>query len=540
MDTIRLSNFQALVNHLDDFEKNYDIDTKLSFNPTGAKIIGEEKGLFIWRFYKEDVEDFINIYSEVSNSSIDKYLANFVQMRLEEKAKDMKSRGICPVECMLYSTKVINKQLENRLIFDAIVNVATKYISVYENEGIEVMSHIIKKWHWIPQLKLAISICGQIRNINLLRDIYYNFSSNDELRVYTFKALMDSGKIEIFDYILMMIKGLNKENEKDKQIANHFTDKIDIYLPDVEEQLIEFYKLPGISSFASKLISKFIKDINKDISMTGKNRKYFKVLADKSSPNAKLSKKEKDEHFEELVNYLNNPQYRKDVLWALRYSHRPEAGDYIIMTLKHNKCLNGEIKEAIMSLGFLKCSNAKDIVYSYINNNDFKVYVWAYCCLIGEIQYAKDIIKEFLENKITSAQEVASVIKQFYKSVPILETELNDQLIEILRGHDEAKKIRAIENTLLVLDSLNITSAVNIALDIMGYNEQKTKAVYSEELQKAIMNLVQKLCSKKIPGKIEKFLFYVMESPSFSQTIRSRAMMILKSAEEGEVNPIKG
>ncbi|MBZ4664638.1 MAG: hypothetical protein JG776_2362 [Caloramator sp.] len=519
------------------FPKGINIDIKDKFSTPGLQPIGTENGLFYWEFSENDVEEFVHIYEKIKQMDTRSY--NNMLFRLRDKCSLMQSRKISPVGCAIYATKTINKYLNFKNFIDELVDILYTFnCSEYINEELE---HILKKWTWTPQLRIAIKLCGKLGKLDLLKIAYNRFYYDENLRVDLFKALMDTGNEDALPYILSFIKILEKENEKDRQIANYFKSKVYLFLPDGKRIIEDAYNSKNIRSFGRKVLSELITqgvitDTGNNVQV--KNRPYYIKLARIAAVGAKIDEIKKKEALDELYLALNNENLRGHSLFALRFTNRKEAGDYIINTLKNHQCSKKDIKDAIMTLGFLAYSEGKEfIIEKYLQKVDYKVYVWAYFALIKDNSYTEKLASELFEEKTTIAEEVSEVIRQIYKSVPELRVMIIEKFKENILSTDSSKILKALKNIQLVIPAVEneFKPILEIIFEKMGYKDKEV-VWRAPNVYDAVLSLINKFIGENnIPGYIEKFLFYVMNNESFSSSIRTKAMSILNNVNPGGI-----
>ena len=96
-----------------------DLNIDYEYDITGTTVTGveplnnAENKLFLWKFREEDVKDFSKIYSLLREDKISEKVRQIIYGKVKEKCRDMLQEGICPVECMLYTSKEINNFINN-------------------------------------------------------------------------------------------------------------------------------------------------------------------------------------------------------------------------------------------------------------------------------------------------------------------------------------------------------------------------------------------------------------------------------------------
>lgn len=539
----RIKDLRELERYRERFKGNEWVDSLGLFKPTGSRIRGEGKNLFIYHFDGDDVEDFVNIYKEIDGSNINEAFATFFRASLKDKCEEMNRKRICPVECMLYASKTVNKYLENRYIRETVAEVAAENITVWGEEGREVLSHIISRWHWFPQLKIAVDIARITRDRELLRKAHRIFADDERVKVDLFRALVESGDRELLPYVFNMIRNLQRNSDMDRRMLNLLEKNFYLYMPEALNEFENFLGSPGVRYYVSNRINRLLAEYRRGGLEGGGHlqdpKRHIIELASKANPESGFSFAEREAAFEELIGYLRNKALRRQALFAFRKTGRPEAANYIIQVLRNGNCRDGEIKDALVTLGFLGYQD--DDYFLSRNFSFFDISLWTYYYLTGREEYLERLIEHFLTGSRERAAEIISHLNQFYLGRRTeIQKAINEKLVAVLRERRAEDIVRAADNMSVALDKLNINDMEEALAEIFrvfGFGEESAYGLDDEQAFLSLLEMTGRYYVKnaktKTGQKLERFLFHVADN--YEGKVKNRALKILKSVEEGEV-----
>ncbi|SHH03753.1 hypothetical protein SAMN02745221_01530 [Thermosyntropha lipolytica DSM 11003] len=539
----RIKDLRELQKYRERFKENEWIDSLSLFKPTGARLIGEDKNLFIYHFDRKDVEDFLYIYRGIDGTRIDEGFAIFFKAELADKCEEMNRKRVCPIECMLYASKAINKFIANRYIYESIAEVAAANMVQWEEEGKEVVSHILHKWHWLPQLKIAIEIVRITRDIELLKLVYRIYGMDESLKTDVFKALIESGHRELLIYVFNMARRLQKNTDKDRYMLNLWEKNFYRYMPESVNDFENFLSSPGVSNYVynriNNLLAQYKTAAGQENNLARDTKQLIFELSNKANPGSSCSFQEREQAFEELIGYLKNKALRKQVFFALRNTRRPEAALYIMQTLKSGDCKPGEIKDALVTLGFL---NYKDDDHFLSRNfSCFDIAMWTYYYLSGKEEYLSRLIEHFLAGSEERAGEIISYLNQFYGGRRTeIQKIINEQFVTILRERKNEDIIKAADNISRALDKLqmnDLEASFAEIFRVFGFENESSYGLQEEEVFLSLLEMTGryyvKNFNKKNGKKLERFLFYITEN--YEGKVKNKALKILKSVDPGGV-----
>jgi len=123
--------------------------------------------LFYWNFESYYIEDLVRCYEKVSTNDINSRKLHELEIDLKYIAEEMMSENTCPIEAILYASKVINNVLlNNNLLVDTIGNVIAYIYSKNEVEYKETIKFILEEWSWSSQIMILINACGKIEDVD--------------------------------------------------------------------------------------------------------------------------------------------------------------------------------------------------------------------------------------------------------------------------------------------------------------------------------------------------------------------------------------
>ena len=507
-----------------------DLNIDYEYDITGTTVTGveplnnAENKLFLWKFREEDVKDFSKIYSLLREDKISEKVRLIIYGKVKEKCRDMLQEGICPVECMLYTSKEINNFINNdRTLVNYMSMVIYEITMVNKEKVIGSLEHIVVNWHWTPQLKIVIAALGRIKNSNLLEKAYYRFFNDNNLKLDLFRALINSGREEVVDYILQMISLINENSAVDKEISKCFKDKFKtVFSDDALKKAYSLLRSHGISSLARKTIT-YISGRDA-VSISNSSSKNLGDLIVKAK-----SLKEFDSGISEFEELLKVRAHRKAAIIALRFTGEKSIGRLVYNTLLREKCSNMEVKEGIISLGILKYTDAYELIEKYLDVDQYKVYCYAYFILLGETRYCNLLSEELFKEEYVTYDETAKAINQCINSCAELKECINNSFNYFMEHCDENKQLKILNILKEVLKKCLNKNIEESWYKLMGYIDGEIKV--GEKVQLGILELVQSVIDSKNANSYERFLFYILRDQRFSLNVQMVAQNMLKSFE---------
>ncbi len=183
---------------LEQMKKNSATNTAI----TGADAKNDEPDcLFYTNFSRESAIAFY----EVFDSFKDYYKSNpsIAVDRLKNNLKvQIEALGcLCPIEILLYASRIIRGQLNNRAIKQALISTIQQYIP----GNLKSVQYILSGWEWPQILAIVIEACGKTNNdyaIKMAMDYCYKLS----------KKFVDKNDNELLKSYITMIEYTQNEN----------------------------------------------------------------------------------------------------------------------------------------------------------------------------------------------------------------------------------------------------------------------------------------------------------------------------------------
>ena len=526
--------------------------------------------LFYWNFESYYIEDLVRCYEKVDTNDINSRKLDELEIDLKYIAEEMMSENTCPIEAILYASKVINNVLlNNNLFVDTIGNViayiyskneveyketcpieailyASKSINylldnnliidtlgdiisqIYINKKEEYKDTVnfkLNEWSWNLQIIVLINACGKIEDVDLLEIIYERHTKGDN-RLQALKAFMNVKKDVCVDYTLKLISLTQEVDNTEVQMAKYFMHN---YIKNFGKSYIktaeEYFNIPTINKQAKKAISRAIPKVSKVESIT-------------LNTMIKIAKNwDKEDNFEDLFSeWMKDNTTRKNAFLAIRYSNSKNVDKMIIDTLSSYKCNSVEIGTAIITLA--QWGTRKGIgeiffklIDKYKDNLAIKVYCNAAMCSIGDESNSIELIEEFLEQRYYDRRQIFSIIRDCaYKSSHLIKFSIKKVYINYLKSNDEDKMRKAINGAYELCDNPKfnfkdiVLPEIKKAIDI----NNKKGIAFSEELYIELIHLVDRLLNDKNKDEFIDILFLIIENQFCSKKIKDKSIIMLK------------
>lgn len=482
--------------------------------------------LFYWNFEPYYIEELVRCYEKQVINSLK---IHELEIELRCIAEDMMGENTCPIEAILYSSKVINNALvNNNSIIETIGNVISNIYFRNEYEYKDTIKFILEEWSWTPQIMILINACGKIADLELLKMIYERHLKGDT-RLHVLKAFMNvnnENKETCIEYSLKIISLTQESDNTEVQMAKYF---IHNYTKNFGKSAIqkaeEYMNIPTINKQAKKIISRVIPSASK----------IEVITLDIMIKKAKNWDFEND--FEEVfMNWMDNSSTRKNAFLAIRYANSPIVEKLIIDTLNKYQCNSIEIGTALITLaqwGSRKgCSKIfYDLIETHKKDTTKKVYCNAAMCSLGKEDDAIELVKEFLDENYYDNRQIFSIIRDCaYKSNQLLKYAVRTVYYEYLNSNNEDKIIKAINGAYELCDKPKFNfkdialSSIKNAIGIT----QKVDIKYSDNVYVALVNLVERLLNDKNKDEFIDILFFIIENEDCNQRLKLKSISMLK------------
>lgn len=369
----------------DKYEKG--IDDEASENITGGQVVSTSRNrMFTNNFSKESVKILDRTFSKLLNGEIKGIKIDLALNEIEKISRDMIRSSEYPLEAILYSSKRINKLLENNdILIDKLGDLVKEIYEMSPIRNKEAVMYILDNWNWIPQLDIIINTIGKMNDDELLEKV--SRVKNLENKFEVFKCLMNGKNKDYIGEILKTISLTEWGSQVDNKIVNNFHNFYELNFGQSGiDKAIEYEKIPSISKRGKMELSKLVADVgefNKTVTTVGDIIPFVK-----------------DGKFEDVKEMINRKQSRRNAFVAIRWSRKSDIEYWTSIIEKYikndfskeNEFSNGEGLITLAKLGAR--IQADNIAKIYIENK-FAVEQ-AYCTLtiIGNPIYELKVVDE--------------------------------------------------------------------------------------------------------------------------------------------------
>lgn len=492
----------------------YTGETSTGISPINV----QENNVFLFKFTKEDVMNFINIFNDIN-----KVKPSIIKTQLLNYCEDMARNQISPIECMLYASKTVNKKMGNNYQFMQMCADVISLSAERQSICIDSLEHILKNWNWDNQLKISIWACGKIGNAKLINYIYERFSDDEDFKFFCFSALIDSGKQEFIFQILEMVSKLDHLYEVDKRMGNFFVNN---FLNQFQGHGLEQIEVLSLNSrqsgYPSRLIGKILGERGNLINQ-----------AKKASISGKQI--EIDHIFFDCVRLIENDRTKRSMaLVAMGVLKHPETAKYLISLFKQKGeqfFNNAEKQEFIATLGYIKCEQATDLLRNFEHEKQLRCHVWCAFYLMGDQNFLEIIITNFFHEKENVL--LGNYIKVFRKigsHESLMKRIFLENFHSVIAENDENRS-RAFHNLkhLVEQNRLYYFFEMNtVIFDLFGFEDKEIKIDIQTQMN--VLSILGKVMNISNSNRFTNFLFYVWrENMEFSESVQTKAQQLLKN-----------
>lgn len=429
-----------------DLYKDSLITSKININDiskidnVGGNLVNSYNNkLFYWNFEPQHIKCLVECFEGLSSS---KNLSIF-SVKIKNIADDIMSKNICPIEAILYASKIINYILDkNDLVIEAMGDIIEYIYLKNKDEYKETIKFILKEWSFKNQIVIVINACGKIKDIELL-DLIYKFHTSNDNKLYALKAFMNFNNEDCINYSLSLISQNNEldkiEVDMAKFFINNYKKSFGSYgIKKAEEYLLD----ESLSKQSKKIISRAIPSVS---------------IVESISLNTMIKEAKNwynNDNFEEFFRGLmKDSKTRKDAFLAVRYSNHLNVEKIIIDTINEFDCNSIEIGTALITIAQWGSrigisNNFYELIEKYKKDEDKLIYCNASMCSIGSELDSIELIREYLEQKIYNQRQIFSIIRDCsYKSNKLLRKSIRKVYREYLNSDNPKKIIKAINGS---------------------------------------------------------------------------------------------
>lgn len=507
-----------------------DINDILKIDNVGGNLINSYNNkLFYWNFESNHIQSLVECFE---NLSINKNLSIF-NIEIKNIANSMMSKNICPIEAILYASKIINNILDkNDSVIEAIGDLIEYIYFKNEKEYKDTIKFILKEWSFKNQIIIVINACGKIKDIELLDLIYRLHTSNDN-KLYALKAFMNFNNKICIDYSLSLISNNNELDKIEVDMAKFFINNYKKSFGDYGIKEAEKYLLDdNISKQSKKIISRAIPNVSRVESIT-LNTMIKEAKNWYNNYNF-------EEYFKEL---MKDSKTRKDAFLAIRYSNHLNVEKMIIDTINEFDCNSIEIGTALITIAQWGSrvgisDNFYKLIDKYKKDEDKLIYCNASMCSIGSETDSLELVKEYLEQKIYNQRQIFSIIRDCsYKSNKLLRKSIRQVYKEYLNSNDYKNIIKVINGSYELCNKAKFNFKDIVLSEIKKFLGVYTSPkLINEEVYLSLINLIDRLLDDKNKDDFVDILFFILENDYCSLEIKSKSISMLKRLS---INPPK-
>lgn len=486
--------------------------------------------LFTWNFKQHHIESFIECFNNLVET---KSIYNF-KIKVKQISDKMIFENICPIEAILYASKVINNTLDKNDSFIEALGDLIEYVYLKNpNEYKSTIQFILDEWTFKNQLLITINACGKIKDDELLELIYKKHTLN-ECKFYALKAFMNVDSEIYIDYVLSMMSTNNESDKLEVDMAKFFINNYKKRFKELGIKKAEKYLLDdSLTKQSKKIISRAIPNVSNVESVTlntmiKKSKNWYS-----------------DENFESYFrNLIADSKTRKDAFLAIRYSNHKNIEKMIIDALDEYDCSAIEIGTALITIsqwgsrvGISK--NFYELIKKYKNDEDKKIYCYASMCSIGREKETILLIEEYLEQKLYTQRQIFSIIRDCsYKSNKILKKSIKQVYNEYLNSTDYEKIKKAINGAYELCNKPKFNYKEIVFEEIknfLGMNSNCFKLI-KEEVYLSVINLIDRLLDDNSKDEFVDILFFILDNKLLSSEVKFKIISMLKRLS---INPPK-
>ena len=486
--------------------------------------------LFYWNFEPCHIQDLVDVFNRITEAKLRTKNLRDVEEEIKFIAKDMIDEQTCPIESILYTSKMINEYMyKYPYLIDFLGKIICDIYNEKKDEYKDTIKFILKEWSWNNQLIILINACGKIGDIELLEAIRDDYSK-ENYRLELLKSFMNIKTNICNEYALELISKTSERDGVEVQMAKYFIKNYyNCYGDNGIKNADKYLSNNNLNKQSKKIISRAIPNISNVESVTLntmiKKAKNWNIEPD----------------FEETFEkWMIDPATRKNAMLAVRYSNSQNIEKMIMEILNNYKCNSVEIGTAMITLaqwGSRKVLSQDILDLIKDNQEDItrKVYCNAAMCSIGKEYETKELIKDFLEEEYYDNKQIFSIIRDCaYKSNQLLRRCIKDVYTQYLNSEDEQKQIKAINAAYELCNKPKfnfkdiVLPLIKERLGIKTTQNSVDKKNISTNQCLAILGLVEKLLNDNNKNEFIDILFFMIEDERCSANLRLKATSMLK------------
>ncbi|MFI3209711.1 MAG: hypothetical protein R3Y64_01455 [Peptostreptococcaceae bacterium] len=519
----------ANLEDLDKYKNSLNSKKDLIINNTN--LVGEctknsyNNKLFFWNFDSLDLKNLVKVFEEFRDKELK---VNGFKIKIKNIANDMISKNVCPIEAILYASKSVNSLLEeNNILLDSLSDIIKEVYFIDEKKYKQTIEFILKEWTYKNQLRIVISSCGKIKDLDLI-DLIYELHSETDNKFICLKCFMNIFDEKTMDYSLSLISRNNEFDSTEVEMSKYFINQYKNRFGQIGIKKAEKYILDeNINKQSRKVISRAIPNTEKIESIT------LNLMIKKAK------NWENEENFEEVfLEWMQDTKTRKDAFLSIRYSNCKNVENMICYIIENYDCNSIEIGTALITIAQWASrmgisENFFEMINKYKMDESKIMYCNAAMCSIGYESESIELIKDYLEEEIYNHRHIFSIIRDCsYKSSKLLRRSVRNVYREYFSSNDEVKIQKALNGAfeLCYKPKFNFKDIVMFEIKRLVIN----KKMLSDEIYLSTINLIDRILNDKNKDDFLDILFFIIENDSIGSEIKNKAVLLLKRLK---VNP---
>lgn len=515
----------------------------------GESVITEDKRMFFYNFSRGDIEDYIDIFRIFSLESENPKFKNVFIGLLQKKNNEMLESGVLPIECLLYASRLIGKQVDdNDELVETIADVLNA-LSITalgaEDKVQQALKNIVSLWDWGGQVLAVVLYVGKSGNHELIKYIMQN-----EVQKHITSIHKTKGKL----YLLKMLLA-TKDAEYSREICKMLS-----LVGDDEVAICKEAEKYLPSGFTKQTLGEFV-----DVGTPRYKRLVEKITAEKvirargSSELSRLAGQIKRASDDRAESERLTAQFVESIASG-SFSEREMQDAFYELTMtsrdtKRNFVFGDKFKEIVAPLyGSPKLIKLayRALAHNVERNNGFEYFVAEaeehpeyaldiYACIYisdqTRTEYAYKILDEACARELKGNDlETFQYLLNYKKN---LFSEFLNRLIGLLNGDDTGRILAVFQNLKSLLDKHDSFKHIDkpvyfVFIDAVDkYMERK--AELPEHVQNWCIDLVSMFKKDKtMPNEVQTMLVKIVGDSGYYDRVRSRAEAMVKRNSEAD------
>ena len=452
-------------------------------NISGADKINETCDyLFYTNFSEIEAESFFGIFQAFNKYYTTQSIDKDLRQLSSNLQKQISVTSVPPLELILYTSRVINKYIENN---ERIFNSLTSILQAYIKDNYESVSCMANTWEWKNQLLMLAEACGRANDdkaIEIMMNNYYRicnlFGQSDKVQKAFIRMLIHTQNEKNIKYMADIVASPQFYNNPEcHKLLKRPIMTSESFVSQFEEDFLD-------ELFVRKIPNNFRIKVKKVFGRTQEvsTGSFIWEWGSKSTASVfKFSMVNNKDELPRIIDMVidNYPKItgdlnRQKVLFTIGtkvalcgdYQIAEKAQDFLSNILKENSILN---VGAYLGLSELKMADITQAFEAAFEMDDY--YSVGATTLGYYFRYRKNFVNEefitFIEEKFKMSNWNSTLIRKYIERIKCV--------IDIIDGKGEAElnKLKAFNSRIMDLFDMAVekqlydTSTYNNMLDIL-------------------------------------------------------------------------